>query len=295
MSFSNTLNHGACTRRDFLRLGISGAVAMALTSRLAFAEEAAGKKIPVGVQLYSVREACAKDLPGTLKSIKKIGYSGVEYAGYYGKTAKELRKMMDDEGLKCYGTHTGLETLRGDELKKSIEFNQILGNRYLICPWMQARNADEWKALADEFNKMSEIVAKEKVGDKRMYVGYHAHAHDFDKFGEKRAWDIFFGGTVDDVVMQLDTSNCLAGGADPIAVLKQYPKRGLTIHLKEHGGSSDSAIGEGEVKWAEVFKLCEENKVTEYYIVESEKGANPEASINDVRRCFEGLKKMKRV
>lgn len=81
------------------------------------------KKIPIGLQLYSIREDCAKDLPGTLAAVSKMGYDGVEFAGYHGRTAKELRKMLDDLGLKCCGTHIGLDTLLGDALKASAEFN----------------------------------------------------------------------------------------------------------------------------------------------------------------------------
>lgn len=280
-----------CSRRDFIRLGLTSAAALALGANFALAKEEKKKKkkIPVGLQLYSVRSACDKDLPGTLKKVKEIGYSGVEFAGYYGRTAKDMRKLLDDNGLKCYGTHTGLDTLRGDNLKKTMEYNQILGNPNLICPWMQGNSADAWKKLAEEFNAISDIVRKEK-----MYVGYHAHAHDFNKFDGVRAWDIFFGGTKDEVIMQLDTSNCLDGKADPLEVLKKYPKRARTIHLKEHGDNGNAVIGEGEVKWDEIFKFCESNG-TKYYIVEHERGNDPESCIKAVRGCFEGLKKMGKV
>lgn len=286
------------SRRDFLRLGLMGAAAAALGSNFAFSADAADvrrtrvkrKKTPVGLQLYSVRSACEKDLPGTLEKVKAIGYSGVEFAGYYGRTAKDMRKLLDDNGLKCYGTHTGLDTLRGDNLKKTMEYNQILGNNFLICPWMTADSADGWKKLADEFNAMSDIVRKEG-----MYVGYHAHAHDFNKFGDERAWDIFFGGTKEEVIMQLDTSNCLDGGADPLEVLKRYPKRARSIHLKEHGDKGNAVIGSGDVKWDEVFKLCEKQKVVQCYIVEHERGNDPESCIKFVTECFAGLKKMGKV
>lgn len=292
----NLLNHSgiACSRRDFIRMGITGAVAAALGSRLAFVAEAAKKKIPVGLELYSVREACAKDLPGTLKIVKEIGFSGVEFAGYHGKTAKELRQLLDDNGLKCYGTHTGLDTLRGDNLKKSIEFNQIIGNRFLICPWMNGETIDGWNKLAEEFNNISDIVQAEKIGKKKMFVGYHAHAHDFHKIGDQVPWDVFFGNTKKEVIMQLDTSNCLDGGTDPLAVLKKYPKRGRSIHLKEHGGDVNTYIGMGDVKWEEVFKFCEKD-VAECYIVENERGGNAEVSIKSARGDFEGLKKLGKV
>ena len=86
-----------------------------------------------------------------------------------------------------------------------------------------------------------------------------------------RAGDLFFGGTSKDVIMQLDTSNCMDGGADPIAVLKQYSKRAASIHIKEWGGPADAVIGQGKVDFQAVFDICEKNGVTKWYVVEHER------------------------
>ena len=95
-------------------------------------------KIPIGVQLYSVREDCTKDLPGVLAAIAKMGYEGVEFAGYYNRNAEELRALLDENGLKCCGTHIGIQTLLGDALEPTVEFNKTLGNKYLIVPGLPA-------------------------------------------------------------------------------------------------------------------------------------------------------------
>src|SRR5437764_13789952 len=94
--------------------------------------------IPIALQLYSVRKDCEQDLPGTLKAVAKMGYDGVEFAGYYGRSAQELRSMLDDLGLKCCGTHTGLNTILPEELERTAEFNRTLGNRFLIVPGLSA-------------------------------------------------------------------------------------------------------------------------------------------------------------
>ena len=86
-------------------------------------------RIPIALQLYSVRENCQKDFPGTLKAVAEMGYEGVDFAGYYDYDAKAIRKMLDDLGLGVAGCHTGLNTLLGDELAKTVEFNRILGNK----------------------------------------------------------------------------------------------------------------------------------------------------------------------
>src|ERR1051325_11600924 len=95
-----------------------------------------GKPLQVGLQLYSVRDDCAKDLPGVLKAVAKMGYTGVEFAGYHGRTAQELRQLLDENHLECYGTHIGLETLIGENLEKTIEFNKVLKNKFLCVPWI---------------------------------------------------------------------------------------------------------------------------------------------------------------
>jgi sugar phosphate isomerase/epimerase len=270
-------------RREF----ISRAALATLAVSAGLSAQAAARKIPVGLQLYSIREQCQKDLPGMLKAVSRIGYKGVEFAGYYGRTAKELRQMLDDNGLVCCGTHTPYESVKPEKLAETIEFNQTLGNKFLIVPWMEGKSKEDWLAKAKEFNEINAKVRKDK-----MFVGYHAHAHDFHQFDGVSAWDLFFGTTKARVVMQLDTSNCRDGGADPVEVLHKYPGRALTIHLKSSGGGAEAVIGEDKVNWNEVFAFCETKGRTQWYIVEHESSKDP---LEAVKRSFEALKKMNKV
>jgi sugar phosphate isomerase/epimerase len=216
-----------------------------------------------------------------------MGYKGVEFAGYHGRSAKELRKMLDDNGLVCCGTHTPYESILPDQLKATVEFNQTIGNKYLIVPWMEGKSKQAWLDKAILFNEVAG-----KVKPDAMLVGYHAHAHDFDKFDGTSAWDLFFGTTKPEVVMQLDTSNCREGGADPVAVLKKYPGRAKTIHIKASGGGPEAVIGEDKVPWAEVFAFCEGPGATQWYIVEHESSKDP---LDAVKRCYGALQKMGKV
>ena len=129
------MNAHALTRRDFLKLTASGAVgvgvASGLETLLAAEAPAPTRKIPFALQLYSVRNECAKDLPGTVSAVAKMGYKAVEFAGYHGRDAQTLRKMLDDVGLKCCGTHIGLDTLLGDNLAKTLEFNHEIGRAHV--------------------------------------------------------------------------------------------------------------------------------------------------------------------
>src|SRR5438552_8551429 len=120
------------SRRNFLKTtAATAAFAAAHLIRLFAADSYGGNKIPFALQLYSVRNECAKDLDGTVAAVAKMGYKAVEFAGYYGRDAKALRKLLDEVGLKCCGTHIGLDTLLGDNLAKTVEVNQHLGNQFL--------------------------------------------------------------------------------------------------------------------------------------------------------------------
>jgi len=283
----NSVLSSAVTRREFL--GAIGAAGVTFGLGVApLARAAASKKIPVGLQLYSVREQCQTDLPGTLGSVSKIGYRAVEFAGYYGHSAKDLRKLLDDNGLVTCGTHTPYESVQGDKLKETLEFNRTIGNKFLIVPWMnEAKSKQAWLDRAKLFNEIADQVKSDG-----MWVGYHAHAHDFKQIEGVSAWDLFFGNTKAEVVMQLDTSNCCEGGADPLAVLKKYPGRARSIHIKAFGGGPDAVIGEDKVDWPAVFAFCETKGKTQWYVLEHESGKDP---LDAVRRSYEALKKMGKV
>jgi len=250
-------------------------------------------RVRIGLQLYSVREDCAKDLPGTLKAVAKMGYEGVEFAGYYNYPAKELRKMLDDLGLVCCGTHLGFATLLGDELPKTVEFNRILGNRYLICPGLPEERRNSRAAWLETAHMFNDIAAR--LEGEGMLTGYHNHWIEFTAMDGELPWDTFFGHTRNDVVMQMDTGNAMHGGADPVPFLERYPGRAITVHLKEyakgHSQGYDAAIiGDGEVRWKDVFRLCETTGKTEWYIVEQENYAQPPLVCVDL--CLKALKKM---
>jgi sugar phosphate isomerase/epimerase len=246
-------------------------------------------RIPIALQLFSIRMNCERDLPGTLEAVAQMGYDGVEFAGYYGRSAKELRAMLDDLGLAVAGTHIGLDTLLGDRLAETVEFNRTLGNRFLIVPGLpeERRNSRQaWLETAGLFNEIADKLAGEG-----MFTGYHNHHIEFTPMEGELPWDTFVGNTRPEVVMQVDLGNAMHGGADPIPFLQRYPGRAITVHLKEYSSTNPKAlIGEGEVRWEEVFRLCETTGGTEWYIVEQESYAYP--PLECVERCLKALKAM---
>lgn len=248
--------------------------------------------IPVALQLYSVREDCARDLEKTLKAVAEMGYEGVEFAGYYGRDAEELKRMLDEFGLKVAGTHIAVEALLGDELEKTVEFNRVLGNKYLIVPWLPENmrsSREAWLKTAKLFNEIAR-----RLKPKGMYVGYHNHHIEFKPMDGETPWDIFFKATVPEVVMQLDTGNAMYGGVtsdEILDIIRRYPGRARTVHLKEYSSTNPRAlIGEGEMKWEEFLRLCENIGGTEWYIVEQESYAY--SPLECVRKCLENLRRI---
>jgi len=271
------------TRRDVLRAS-AGLIAGAAFAPLATAE--AGKRIPIGLELYTLRVQLPKDFARTIEAVGKMGYQGVEFAGYHGwdRKPKELRKLLDDSGLRCCGTHTAYNTLTGDNLKRTIELHQTLGNTFLICPSIQANSAQAWLDYAKKFNDIAD-----RAGESGMFVGYHSHASDFKKFDGQTAWEIFFDNTKKRVIHQIDVGNTLDGGGDPQALIKKYPGRTKTTHLKEHGGGPDTPIGEGKVDFKALFEAYESVGGVEWYVVEHETSRDP---LKVAKQCLDNLHAM---
>lgn len=245
--------------------------------------------IPIGLQLYSVREDAAKDLPGVLAAVASMGYTGVEFAGYYGHSAEDIRGMLDDNGLECCGGHIGIDLLLGDKLATTIEFQRTLGNRFLIVPGLPSERNCSKSAWLDTASVMNLIA--EQLEPHGMRTGYHNHHTEFKEMEGELPWDIFFGNTSPRVIMQFDTGNAMHGGAEAGPFLRRYPGRAATVHLKEFSTTNDNAlIGEGEVKWSEIFDLCENVGNTEWYIVEQESYAFP--PLECVDRCLKNLREM---
>ncbi len=245
------------------------------------------RKIPIGLQLYSLHAESKKDFPATVRKVAEMGFEGVEFAGYFGMDAKAVRRMLDDLGLQCFGTHLGLDDLTGDKLAQTMDLNEAIGNKYLIvaglAPEYTASKAG-WRKAVDQFNA---IIPRLKARGQR--TGFHAHHNDFKAIEGEKGWDLFFQNVAPEAVMQVDTGNVTEGGSDPAAVIRQYPGRTATIHLKDFSKvKKDVLLGEGEVDWKAVLGLCETVGKTEYFIVEQEKYPYP--PFESVKRCLDNLK-----
>lgn len=272
------------TRRDFLKTTAAGTVALMAGSVVSL--RAARKDIPIGVQLWSVRQTAAADLPGTLAGIKKIGYDGVELAGYYDKEAKELRKLLDDNGLQALGTHLHLNDFTDDKIEATIEYAQVLGIKFLGIASMQASTIDDWTKAVDTFNAIAE-----KLKPHGMEIGFHNHDYtrEFEPIDGVVPLELFFSKTSKDVFMQLDIGHCIKV-ANPLVWLNKFPGRARSVHVKDWNPETKSNIvGEGDVKWPEVLEACETVAGTEVYIIEEE--SNSFKGLEGIDKMLKGLKK----
>jgi len=162
-----------------------------LAMPLALAAQGQAKQVPVGLELYSVRAEYMRDLPGTVTSVAKMGYEVVEFwAPYYQWTpaqAKDVRKLLDDLGIKCNSTHNSGEAVTPEGLNKAIELNQIIGSKNIIqaSEPPQARTIDDWKALAAKLTSFSEQL--KPLG---MATGYHNHAREWPLLQGQRPMDV---------------------------------------------------------------------------------------------------------
>lgn len=239
---------------------------MTLGRTLTFGAESASA-IPIGFQLYTVRGEFSRDVPGTLKTLGEIGYKAVEFWGYGGTpnvyekySAFELRKMLDNSALKCCGIHLQLQAIDKEHLPTTIENSHTLGIEYLNVAAAQEKMGSE-AGIADLAACLKTAAAE--CRPHKMIVGYHAHPFDFAKINGRFAWDLLFSQLPPEINMQMDVGNCLAGNGDPIAMLRKFPGRTRSIHIKEHEDKTfDSDF------YKEVFHLCETSCGIKWYIVE---------------------------
>ena len=170
------------SRREFLERTGAGAAALVALPQ---AKSAARKPIPIGVQLYSVRAIASKELARSLAEIKKIGFDGVEFSGFYGHDAKTLRSLLDAHGLRCAGAHVAQETLVGDELQKTIEFVQTLNTSFIVCPFWPKENMGSIEGYERTAVIFNEIIAK--LAPHKMHLGYHTRGKDFANRRRRRS------------------------------------------------------------------------------------------------------------
>jgi sugar phosphate isomerase/epimerase len=275
------------TRRSLFGMAAGLAAAWPLAARLE-----AASKIPIAVQLYSIRADCKANFDDALAKVAAMGFKGVEFAGYYGYADRpvDLRKRLNALKLKAAGTHIGLETMQGDALQKTIDFHKALGCKFLIVPSNAAfTDPEKSKALADTFNTLA--VTLKKFG---MACGYHNHTREFTKDGDKTYWDLFAERTTKDVILQQDCGWTFAAGFDPVEYVRKYPGRTKTAHFKPTVRKEDvgkkAILGQDAVDWRAVYEACAFKGGTKWIVVEQETYPDGKPAMQCTQESLAGLK-----
>lgn len=281
---------GDMSRREFLKNSAAALVMAGLPAALSQCARSTAKEIPVGVQLYCFRRELAKDLPGTISQVADMGYQGVEFADYFGRSAKELRQILDDHGLEPCGTHIYLDDMLGDNVSKTVEFNQTLGNKNLIVRWLD----EDMVSTPEAFSKTIDLFnqAVENVKPYGMRVGFHNHDAIFRRFDGEYLWNILADHTPQEMILQLDTGNASNTGVEVIELLKRNSGRSITIHIKPYSASNpDALLGDDDLDWQEIMRICETSGGTEWYIIEYEReGIDP---LEGLRKNLENFQQLR--
>ncbi|MGQ9630370.1 MAG: sugar phosphate isomerase/epimerase family protein [bacterium] len=248
-------------------------------------------KVPVALQLYTVRDESAKDFVGTLRKVSEMGYAGVEFGGTYGSLkASELKALLEELKLKVAGNHVSFDLLEKD-IDSVMDFNIEIGNRYIICPAMpQDRRGSEegFRKFARAMNSIGKACKK-----RGLQFCYHNHAFEFQKFGDKYALDILYESSDPDLVKaEIDTYWVQYGGGDPAKYIRRYAGRCPLVHLKDMADDPDRSfaeVGEGVLDFKSIFAASSAAGV-EWYVVEQDKCKRP--SLESARLSLKNLKSM---
>jgi sugar phosphate isomerase/epimerase len=252
----------------------------------------AASTIPMGIEMYSVRDELKKDPQGTVRAVAKIGYQGLEfYAPYFEWThaqAKEMKKLMDDLRIRCFSTHNDASFMNKDHIQNAIDLNLNLGSKYVVMASSQPKpGLDGWKEIAEDLN-----FASDKLEGSGLKAGYHNHELEFTPVDGVRPMEILAMNTKPSVILQLDVGTCVAAGSDPAAWIRANPGRVRSLHCKdwspEPGKGYSVLFGEGVADWKAIFAAAQSVGGAEYYLMEQEGSRFSE--LETAKKCLEAYR-----
>lgn len=276
-------------RRRFLQL--SGALAVA--AALDRSAQATPFNLPLGLQLYSVRDQLAADYQGTLKEVHALGYREVEAAGFYKRSAAEVKADMQSAGLHLVSAHYSAGTIQQQGLKSILEFHRGLGTaHFIICSFPGFPNSagknmsfdqqvnsftlDDWKWNAEQFNKWGK-----QVKDAGFQFGYHNHTMEFRSQQGVVPYDLLLKDTDPSlVIMELDCGWVTVGGGSPEHYLRTYPNRIKMLHVKDFkkGAGRGSVthpppaaeLGQGTADYPKIFAAVKPGSLKHIFVEQEE-------------------------
>lgn len=244
------------------------------------------KRNQIGVQLYTLREMAARDFEATLATVAKIGYAGVEFAGFHGHSATDVRAMLDKYNLTAFSAHIGIDVFDND-IEKVVSDLQTVGAPWGVVPWVSPD--DRSPAFFTELGAKMNAYGS-RFADAGLKLGYHNHDFEFTMTtdGGKTIFETLIEITDPALVsFELDLFWAAVGGYEPDEVMLQYPDRVRLVHLKdgyELASGKDAPFGEGVMDWGAIFSAAREIGI-EYYITEQD-NPNPEDPVGDVETAY---------
>ena len=245
--------------------------------------------LPLAVQLWSVRDEVAKDVPATLAALAKIGYDGIETAGLANASAAVWTKALADNGLRVAGAHVGIDTLLGDNFNKTTDEYLAIGCKRITVPYL----GGEYQASLDGYRlacaRLNEIAERAKpLG---ITIGYHNHDFEFRPTENKIPMLLMLECLTTSVEMEWDFAWVYGAGYDGVRLTRSLPGRVKAAHIKAFKAGDEAAlVGEDSIPWADVVKACTEAGGTEWFIIEHE-NFDKYPPLESVKRCHDNFRK----
>jgi sugar phosphate isomerase/epimerase len=290
-------------RRTFI--GTSIAATLATAAKPAWAADTTHHIDRVGLQLYTVRDTMKTDFEGTISKVAAVGYKEVEFASYFDHSPKDVRAILDKNGLAAPSCHVSYDVVE-KKWPETLEAAKIVGHSYIICPWIDEKQRAEpggWKRAAELFNKAGD--ASKKAG---IQFGYHNHSFEFipaDSLGGKLPYDFLLAETNPKLVtMEMDLCWINVAGKDPLAYFEKYPGRFPLVHVKDwikdpnatdsYKGATGSSVkiggrladvGQGSINWKRIFAHSEKAGIKHYFVENDE----PKSAFDDIKVSYDYL------
>ena len=264
-------------RRSFI--GTTAGVLLTGAGSRVLTSSAPGRRLgPIGLQLYTVREQMKADVANTLAAVAKAGYKEVEFAGYFGHAAVDVRRMLDDNGLVAPSAHVQMADLAAG-WESTLDYANTIGHEYLVCAWIDAdeRTLAGYTKIAARFNEAGRLAR-----EKGVTLGYHNYSFEFTPVDGQMPYDLLLRECdPQNVVMEIDVFWMRKGGGDPLQYMERYPGRFPMLHVKDMGpppANEMMDVGRGIIDWKTLFARGKQGGV-HHVFVEHDETKDPYATM----------------
>ncbi len=277
------------SRRDFAKTLSAAALGYALRPLAPSPQPLAPRRKlgRIGLQLYTVRHQMEKDVEGTIARVAATGYREVEFAGYFGKSPRDVRALLDHHGLSSPSSHVSLAP---DQWRAALDAAPVVGHRYLVIAWIPAEERhtlDDYKRWAERLNR-----AATEAKAAGLQLAYHNHDFEFVPLDGKLPYDVLLTETDPKLVqLEMDLYWMVKGGQDPLAYFARWPGRFPMVHVKDSAGPPDhkmAAVGAGKIDFRKIFAQSDQAGIRHYFVEHD----NPDDPFASIRASYDYLQRL---